>query len=78
MSMGAFTFAKRKLNQMETEELIALTPPEFYVIQHKRRQENEKESARVKEYFHSLFLQTLKEEIKKERVIICETRLSVS
>lgn len=63
---------------METEELIALAPSEFYVIQQKRRQENEKESTRVKEYFHSLILQTLKEEIEKERVIICETRLSVS
>ena len=63
---------------METKELIAMTPPEFYVIQQKRRQENEKDSSRVKEYFRSLVLKALKEEIEKERVIICETRLSVS
>ena len=63
---------------METEELIALTPPEFYVIQQKRRQENEKESSRVKEYFRNLLLQALNEDVEKEKVIICETRLSVS
>ena len=63
---------------MNTEELIALTPPEFYVIQQKRRQENEKESALVKEYFRSLLMQTLKEDIEKEKVMICETRLTVS
>ncbi|MCH5230207.1 MAG: hypothetical protein J1F43_00240 [Muribaculaceae bacterium] len=63
---------------METEELIALTPSEFYAIQQKRRQENEKESARVKEYFRNLLLQALKEDIEKEKVMICETRLSVS
>lgn len=63
---------------MNIEELIALTPPEFYMIQQKRRQENEKESARVKEYFRSLLLQALKDDIEKEKVMICETRLSVS
>lgn len=62
---------------METEELIALTPPELYVIQQKRRQENEKESARVKEFLRSILLQTLKKEIEKEKVMICETHLSV-
>lgn len=74
----AFTFADIKQNQMETEELIAMTPPEFYVIQQKRRQENEKESSRVKEYFRTLLLQALKEDIEKEKVMICESRLSVS
>ena len=63
---------------MNTEELIALTPSEFYMIQQKRRQENEKESARVKEYFRTLLLQGLKEDIEREKVVICETRLSVS
>ena len=63
---------------METEELIALTPSEFYVIQHKRRLENEKESILVKEYFRTLLLQALKDEIEKEKILICETRLSVS
>ena len=63
---------------METEELIALTPSEFYVIQQKRRQENEKEASRVKKYFRTLLLQALKEDIEKEKVMICETRLSVS
>lgn len=63
---------------METEELIALTPSEFYVIQQKRRQENEKDSSRVKEYFRTLLIQDLKEDIEKENVMICETRLSVS
>ena len=74
----AFTFAAIKQNQMETEKLIAMTPSEFYVIQQKRRQENEKESARVKEYFRILLLQALKEDIEKEKVMICESRLSVS
>lgn len=78
LSTGTFTFADVKQNQMRTEELIALTPSEFYVIQQKRRQENEKESSRVKEYFRTLLLQALKEDIEKEKVIICETRLSVS
>ena len=63
---------------METEELIELNPSEFYVIQQKRRQENEKESARVKEYFRIILLQALKDEIEKEKVMICESRLSVS
>ena len=63
---------------MKTEELIALTPSEFYVIQQKRRQENEKESSRVKEYFRTLLLEGLKEDIDREKVTICETRLSVS
>lgn len=63
---------------MKTEELIALTPSEFYVIQQKRKQENEKESSRVKEYFRTLLLQVLKEDIVKEKVMICESRLSVS
>lgn len=63
---------------MNTEELIALAPSEFYAIQQKRRQENEKESARVKEYFRTLLLQGLKEDIEREKVMICETRLSVS
>ena len=74
----AFTFVDVKQNQMKTEELIAMAPSEFYVIQQKRRQQNEKESAQVKKYFRSLLLKALKEEIEKERVIICETRLSVS
>ena len=78
MSFREYIFADIKQNQVETEELIALTPSEFYVIQQKRRQENEKESARVKEYFRSLLLQDLKEDIEKEKVMICETRLSVS
>ena len=63
---------------MKTEELIALTPSELYVIQQKRRQENEKESSRVKEYFRTLLLEGLKEDIDREKVMICETRLSVS
>ncbi|MCH5234018.1 MAG: hypothetical protein J1E16_01895 [Muribaculaceae bacterium] len=63
---------------MNTEELIALTPPEFYVIQQKRRQENEKESARLKKYFRSLLLKVLKDDIEKEKLMICETRLAVS
>lgn len=63
---------------METEELIALTPPELYRVQQKRRQQNERESSRVKEFFRTLFLQTMREEIEKEKVMVCETRLSVS
>ena len=76
--MVTFTFADIKPNQMETEELIAKTPTEFYVIQQKRRQENEKESSRVKEYFRALLLQALKEDIEREKVVTCETRLSLS
>ena len=63
---------------METEELIALTPPELYAIQQKRRQENEKESALLKEYFRTILSHALNDDIEKEKVTICETRLSVS
>ena len=63
---------------METEELLELTPSDLYSIQRKRRQENEKESSRVKEYFYLLLKQNLAEEIAKEKVVVCETRLSVS
>ena len=62
---------------METEELIELNLSELYAIQQRRCQENEKESARVKEYFHSLLLQALREDIDKEKVMICESRLTV-
>ena len=63
---------------MNTEELMEMTPLELYTIQQQRRQENEKESSKVKEYFRKLLLQGLKEDIEKEKVMICETRLSVS
>lgn len=63
---------------MDTQELVAMTPAELYIIQQKRRQENEKESSRVKEYFRMVLLHSLKDDIEKEKVVVCETRLSVS